>query len=439
MKLFVIGSAIPCGEQDMQAVTAVNVVQHELLSALAQLGHTITFQLLFNPHRVANPLTREEERALAALSAKGIVALPPIFPDDYIKSAPKGVRQLALRAWRLVGGTRFGLLYPSVRVAPIVKERVGQARSDAVLTLWSPEGLGATHGLGVPRIAYHGDIDFQTEQVRQRDRYLFGVSPETSGFASAIGSQLRRHMAARESNRAHWRLMQPVSVIANVTALNADHYRALGHRRSVYVRNTWPDPGPIEGRGLSSRRASGPIKIIGHIGYLNRTGSTYGLRLLLEEIVPSLDELMDGLDYRVEIIGGGEVVPALRPLLNQKHVVVRGFVPDLAADLDSSDVILMCNNAGPYQAAFTRHLVAWSRGLCLIVHEKSRLAIPEIAPGSNVLAGSTGAEIARQIQRAVTDQTLNRHIREGGRATYEKYFTPAHVAAKLNRELQAAR
>ena len=49
-------------------------------------------------------------------------------------------------------------------------ERVRSDRIDAILTIWSPEGVAATHGIGdVPRIAYHGDVDFMPTLVRTRD------------------------------------------------------------------------------------------------------------------------------------------------------------------------------------------------------------------------------------------------------------------------------
>jgi glycosyltransferase involved in cell wall biosynthesis len=234
--------------------------------------------------------------------------------------------------------------------------------------------------------------------------------------------------------------MRRVDSIANVTECNAKYYAIQGHPRSVYVGNLWSDPGSPHG-SLMGKKVEGvhsgrTIKIIGHVGQLGKTGSTYGLRFLLADLMPELERCMTGLEYRVHIIGGGEVVPALRNRLNHPRIVVQGFVEDLDAELESSDVYLLLNNAGRYQAAYTRHMVAWSQGLCMVVHSKSRHAIPEIAHRENALVGESATEIARLIRQAVTEPELNRQVRRGGRLTYEKHFTPRAVAQALAEEIR---
>jgi hypothetical protein len=147
---------------------------------------------------------------------------------------------------------------------------------------------------------------------------------------------------------------------------------------------------------------------------------------------------MRGLNYEVHIIGGGKVAPALKPWLQNGRVLMRGFLEDLDGELRSSDLFLMLNNGGPYQAAYSRHILAWSMGLCMIVHANSQKAIPEIAHEENALVGSTPEEIAQMVFRAATDFDLNLRIRRGGRVTYEKYFTPSAVAAALSEEIVRA-
>jgi glycosyltransferase involved in cell wall biosynthesis len=293
----------------------------------------------------------------------------------------------------------------------------------------------------VPRIAYQGDVDFRPAEARLRDSGLFGPGDGTErrGPLSARLERVRQRLWLRGFKGAHWRLMRDANVIANVTASNADYYRRRGHPRSIYVQNTWSDDG-ADGRGgdgvWPAPTARGrPAKIIGHVGHLHRTGSTYGLKFLLVDLLPRLAEVMRGLEYEIHIIGGGEVAPALRSWLGQKRILLRGFVEDLDAEMRSSDMFLLLNNAGSYHAAYTRHLVAWSLGLCLVAHANSRLAIPEIAHMENALVGSTPGEIAEMVRLAATDPDLNLRLRKGGRATYERYFTPTVVAEALTREI----
>ncbi len=226
--------------------------------------------------------------------------------------------------------------------------------------------------------------------------------------------------------KAHLRLMNGLTGIANVTASASEFYTAQGHPLSVYVRNTWADTPPLD-----SPSANEPIRILGHMGRLSATGGTYGLQCLLRDVLPKLTTLMKGRTFEVHVIGNGEAVPALRPLLKQPHVIVRGFVDDLSAELSQTHVFCLLNNAGPYIAGYTRHLVGWANGLCLVAHERSCLAIPEIRNGVNAMTAADPEGLAVAIARAATHTEYNKRIRNGGRATYEQYFKPESVAKNL--------
>jgi len=438
MKIFAIGSAVPYRPHNQADVTAVNIVLYELLRSLRHLGHEIVLQMLFNQYRSTTSLSPAEENELLHLRELGIRVLPPIYPEQYL--IPVGpvsrLRRLGSLISRLFVWARIEDFYPAINCRHIISERVRSSKVDALLTIWSPEGVAATHELHeIPRIAYQGDIDFAPVEVRVRDHALFSG---TWSIRQELMMLLRR-LELIQFKRVHLRLMRNVPIIASVTASNADFYRRHGHPRSIYHQNTWSDPGAerLDLERPDPRSSSRTIKIIGHIGYLNRTGSTYGLKFLLVDLLPVLEEVMDSLDYRIHIIGGGEAVPSLQPRLRHDHIVVRGFVEDLDAELRSSDMVLLLNNAGPYQAAFTRHIVVWSMSLCLIVHANSKKAIPEIVHMENALVGATPFEIAQMIYLAATDRDLNRRIRQGGRSTYEKYFTPHVVAEALSKEISS--
>ena len=248
----------------------------------------------------------------------------------------------------------------------------------------------------------------------------------------------RERLYIRASTRAHLQLMKSVDVVASVTACNADFYSRQGHPRSVYVRNTWSDfgtDGMVATIPTDRNDHRRPIKIIGHVGHLRRTGSTYGLKYLLVDVLPILRQVMGNLDYEIHIIGAGEVFPSLQQWIKEDHVVMRGYVRNLDEEMRSSHMLLLLNNAGSYHAAFTRHILAWSMGLCLVAHANSKLAIPEIQHMENALLGSTPSEISQLIYLAATDTNLNTRIRQGGRATYEKYFTPHEVGRILSEEM----
>ncbi len=447
MRLFAIASDIPYPHHGGTGAEAANIVLHALLTELQELGHQIILQLIFNRFRTSGPISESEKEQLRQFEANGATLLPPILPDQYVNSpngAPSSQRLGRLRRL-LTGRVLFEEFYPVLSVRETVRRAIAESDPDVVLPIWSPEGVAATFGLrDRPKVVFHGDIDFVPDQVRLGAHSLFYEREEgrSGGSLKSILAALRNRLLIAEFKRAHLRMMREVDVIGNVTASNAEFYRKQGHPRAVYIRNMWTDPGPeLVRTDLANRRRASvdrKIKIVGHVGNLGRTGSTNGLRSLLVDLIPTLSEVMGDLDYEVHVIGAGEPVPRLRPFLDQERVVVRGFVDDLDSELRSSDMVLILNNAGAYQAAFTRHLVAWAMGLCLIVHANSTRAIPEIQHMKNALVGATPAEVANAVRLAATDPGLNERVRRGGRSTYERYFTPHAVAQELNNEILRA-
>jgi glycosyltransferase involved in cell wall biosynthesis len=281
-------------------------------------------------------------------------------------------------------------------------------------------------------VIYHGDIDFVPSQVRVEDAEFFSGQPLSPDQHAKSLERLERFKAA------HIRLMNDMEVIGNVTASNIPFYLQHGHPCAMYVPNTWIDPGKehaqeiIDAAYQRLAKRNLPVKIVGHVGYLNRTGSNYGLRFLAD-LLPELDRVManENIDFRVHIIGSGDLLPSLKPRLTHPKVILSGYAEDLDRELEDSDIFLFLNNSGPLIAAYTRHVVAWASGLCLIAHKASTLAIPEITHMENAIVGEAPSQLAESIRQVVVDPDLNRRIRSAGRATYEQHFTPRLVATQV--------
>jgi len=430
LRIFALASAVPFRGSTDRGTTAVHIVAYELIAALRGMGHDLTLQILLD--RPSPTLSPAEEDERGHLERLGVTVLPPL--SCALVPPPRSRLDRVTAALGAGGSTTPGIaeFYPAVGLRAEVERRLRARGADAVLTLWSPEGIAATHGLrGCPRVAFHGDVDYVPREVRLQDRELFGIGP-----AGWLGGW-QESASLDRFRRAHHALMRDVTVIANVTATNAPVYTAQGHPASLYVGNTWTNvggPAPTE----VNRTGTRPARILGHVGGLGQTGSTYGLHFLLAEVMPHLPEVLRGVDYEVHLVGGGDVVPGLRGLLDQPRLVRRGYVEDIDAEMREADVLLLLNNAGRYLAAYTRHVIAWSMGMCLVAHANSRGPLPELVPGENALAGASGREVAEAVKAAITDRELARRIREAGRATYERTFAPAVVAARLVREMRAA-
>ncbi len=430
MKIFVISSNLPRPAHSEEGVTAIHIQLYELLTEFVKLGHKITLQVIFNRFH-ENHLSETEEKDILPLKTKSVDILEPIFSNSYRKDLSNGICGRAREWSSLFTQPPMIFFYPSVKMEPVITERIRASGSDLVFTFGSPEGVGAVfHFNDIPKIAYQGDVDFHPDEIRFSDPQVF----EKLVFwkQKLLDLKLNRY------KQAHWAVMSKIDAIANATFCNAAYYERHGHQNSLYVGPCWPDEGfrPRFDEQNPRQKHSGVVKIIGHVGNLANTGSTYGLKYLLQEIVPRLTSVLSGISYEVHIIGAGKIVPSLSNLLKQPNVLVRGWVSDLEHELYSSDVFLFLNNAGRLIAAYSRHLVAWSMGLCLIVHANSQKAIPEIEHLQNALVGETPDEIIKLIRDAVTNKALNRRIREGGRQTYEKEFSPQASAGKFLRLME---
>ena len=300
-------------------------------------------------------------------------------------------------------------------------------KADVCLIIWNPRAVITTKHLKIPRLVYHGDIEPQVKEERLIKNWdLF--EEEKPSFRNMIGRKWEIYWDLEQ----HMKEMMKVETIANVCHENAAFYKRKGHPRSIYIPNTWSYSTDM----ITPAPNNKTKKIIGHFSNLNRTGSTFGLHYLLMALMPELDKALTGMDWEVHIIGGGEISPVLKPYLRHPKIRMRGYVPDLEKELKTSDVVLMMNNAGPYRAAFTRHMVCWSMGLCLVVHQNSREAIWEAGelrlndPSSNY-----AFQLGQQIRNLLLDKKHNEYTRQQGLDLYKRYFTPTIVAGKISMEL----
>jgi glycosyltransferase involved in cell wall biosynthesis len=199
------------------------------------------------------------------------------------------------------------------------------------------------------------------------------------------------------------------------------------------VPNTWPDSfgADWEAKRDAGWRGRSEIHILGNISAVTATGNTFGLRYLAREVLPRLDSDFADVDWTVNVTGGGSLADDLRAAFDRPRVVVKGFVPDLDAEMLSNDIFLLLNNAGPYTGGYTRVVYAMSSGACVIAHRRLADSMPEVRHGDNALLGETAAEIVAHVMHAARDSELRRRIGRNARRTYEREFHPCVVMEHL--------
>jgi hypothetical protein len=413
MHLLLLTSTRPCTE----CGTAANVVLASLMFALAELGHTVSWA-------IAWPDDPRDEDAERRLREKGVRFLGDFSAD---MEAPDRARP-----WRTFETLRKAAWPGPDDDLPRFRDPSRTARA-----------LGAS-GADIMILFWDSWFEHLLPALSGRSAILYGGRPRHAAAMARLANGLRtpgvlgplrdtislRLLRAQE--KRHYGRLAAAGGLANICATDAAIYRSHG-LDCTYVPNTWPD---AFGRHWQAKRAAarssgGPVRILGNVSAVTATGNLFGMRYLGREVLPLLDRDLCDIEWSVNVTGGGALADDLKRAFDRPRVQVKGFVPDLDAEILSNDIFLLLNNAGPYTGGYTRVVYAMSAGSCLIAHRRLADSMPEVRHGENALLGETAAEIADHVAQASRDPALRHRLGENARQTYERDYCPEVVARRL--------
>ncbi len=422
MKIFILLSNAPHSGGE-----AIEVVGHEVVEKAQQLGHSVFLQVIFRDPR-GSAAAQQAEETLRELRLPGVVVSPMLYVEDVVDAPSK--RGVVSRLGRLLTALRLRRLFPASGLGSMVERRVREAGADAILSIWSWEALAATfHIRGVPKFVYYGNPDHLPMQARLRHPDLFGLP--TTSMKDRLWLWFERVRNERRK-RLNISMMNACEVTANNSVLDAEFYRDHGHPRSIYLQNMWPSIRPASKVPATVGSHACPIKIIGSVGNLGATGNTFALSYLGREILPRLASKFNHRPFEIHLLGKGTLAASTAVALNDERVKIRGWVDDIHEEFRSAAAFLVLTNVNAdFLVGNTRILLAWALGTCVIMHENSRLAMPEIEHGTNALLGKTPDELADLIVAAVDDRALRLRIGQGGQQTFETYYRSDVVVPKM--------
>jgi glycosyltransferase involved in cell wall biosynthesis len=192
---------------------------------------------------------------------------------------------------------------------------------------------------------------------------------------------------------------------------------------------------PINDDGVKNKivGSSKKIKIIAGMSNLASTSTHAALVLIVEEILPILEQEI-GSAFEIHIIGQGHPPKQLFDLMPRETVKLRGFVSSVEDEFNSADILLQPT---PVFIGFRIRIIkAFCHSLCVVTHTNDTVNMPEIIAGENALVGSSGKEIANLTLRAIRDPDLRDRIARKGRETYEKYYLPEKAAQKILKRIE---
>jgi len=401
---------------DFGHARAANTVLACLIEAMAQAGHTLAWATLdASGETSAQSLSRLQAAGAADLGAFDDLFAPPSPPDS--------------RLARWIGYAK-ALAGIGADDDPAALNPIDPAAATARLMAFRPDAVFLFWDTKFERLLpYLGDL--RAIGYLARPPYAARLSRLDEMTPKDWRWRLTRRLVEAAQSR-HFARMGKLLAAANICALDAREYtrHAVASR---YVPNTWPD---VFGDAWRAKRAAAQdarpgIEILGNIGGLDATGNRYGLRYIADEVLPQLERSGLPEPWRINICGRGKLPDALARKLDHPRFTLRGFVPDIDAEMLANRIFLLCNNAGPYTGGYTRVIYAMAAGIPLVAHRRLAESMPELRHDENCLLGADGAEIAAHVARAAADQTLRQRLSEAGRATYARAYAPKVVAASL--------
>jgi hypothetical protein len=227
----------------------------------------------------------------------------------------------------------------------------------------------------------------------------------------------------------HFKRIKEIKLQTNI----CDQTKLLYQKKFIkcyYVPNCWPDY--FKKSQKIKIKKNNKINILANIGGLDATGNYYGIKYLINEIVPLLDKIKKH-NYIFNLYGR-YTLPHEFSLINKyDYIKNNGFVNNIEKEIKKNLIFLVLNNAYKESliAGYTRVLFFFSFKKCVIAHTNLRKSMPELVHGQNCLLGNNKIEILKLINKAAKSPMLRKKIGNNARKTYLKYYTPEKVFSKI--------
>jgi hypothetical protein len=413
MRLLFLSSAWPCSKTGM----AVNVAFGALLQSAAALGHAVQWAY-------AGSDTTRDVAFEAALEGMGVKFAGDFSAEMESPQQPRPWR--TIKTLRKAACSRPDDDLPRFRDPGVTVRVLSAGQPDAIILFWD---TWFDHLL--PALRGHATIVYGARPRHASAMARLENGMRSPGALGLVRDSITMRLLKRQEQR-HYRRLTLATGLTNICAVDTAIYRNQG-LACAYVPNTWPDAfgAEWEDRRDSARSAEGAVRILGNISAVTATGNLFGMRYLARELLPRFDRELAGVDWTVAITGGGRLADDLARAFDRPRVRVKGFVPDLDAEILGNDIFLLSNNAGPYTGGYTRVVYAMSSGACLIAHRRLADSMPEVRDDENALLGDSADEIAGCVARAVHDPALRKRLGRAARRTYEGEYAPRIVTERL--------
>jgi len=237
----------------------------------------------------------------------------------------------------------------------------------------------------------------------------------------SVRSALLRRRAG-QYRRLEASIYECLDGIVVFSAEDEELVRRLAPRARVAWIPMGADPvSPVPSRG----QAGGGHRTLTFVGWMGWPPNADAAIRFVRDILPRLSDL----ELRVLIVGEGPP-PELRKYDDGSRVRVLGYVPDLEAIWQSTDVAVVPVRFGT--GVKTKTLDALLHGIPVVAYPEGRRGVA-VTPGVDFLEAATSEAFADSVRRLLTDPEFYRRIAENGR----RAVVARHSAAAAGAQLEA--
>jgi glycosyltransferase involved in cell wall biosynthesis len=221
----------------------------------------------------------------------------------------------------------------------------------------------------------------------------------------------------------------------------ANHYaiwlkKQKRYRDVLYLRTPVHDP--VGNKWLELRKKYGKQNKkhrILMIGDVTGTASKWGFRLLVNEVLPILENKYGLHGFEINIIGGGLIDNEFKILKELPYINIKGRINPPDKEFLGSDILFVPT---PIDLGIrVRIITGFSYGACVVTHKANVKGIPEIIHGYNALVSESGYGLAQEVITALENNELRHILGENARKTYENYFSEEVAGGRIVKEVEA--
>jgi glycosyltransferase involved in cell wall biosynthesis len=211
---------------------------------------------------------------------------------------------------------------------------------------------------------------------------------------------------------------------AEVVGCFAAHYSNWFNLKSIkkvhYFRTPTHDPIGDNWKNMKNILKNKKFIIL-HIGELNTTAASIGIREFVVDTIPLIEKLLPEKSFEVHFVGGGEIEESLITYFNKPYIKQLGRIYPPDNEFLKADVLVV---PIPIKLGIrVRIITAFSFGTCVIAHEANKSGIPELDHKKNCLLVKSSDEMAKSISEIFNDKNLKISIENNAKSLFLQNFS----------------